>query len=341
MAAYDRQPFASGSPVIDSLFAREFAQSQAQRQAEAQAMANATARAQIAAQSELARSQMSQSQAQQDYNNLFRTSELRSRESAERDRNALLTRQLEIDKAYKEGILKRPDARTQSELEEANALADAIASQLNAAYDTRVKTRKAAIEVERQRALSGFTPFTLDSTINTKYEQMLKDAEDQEFQTVLEIGTKNNPGQFKVDPATKRFVPVRFGVPGAAVAPASNPAALGVPPIAAAPVITSGTTSLGGLTLGPNTFAPQTLTESASPADLFGNRTPVTPAPPMPSVRRTFRNATVLLTPEDNALLDTVPPEQRPVMVNQWLNTGRARLAPAAIPYTEPDYNRF
>lgn len=75
-------------------------------------------------------------------------------------------------------------------------------------------------------------------------------------------------------------------------------------------------------------------------------------APPVPSVRRALGNSTVLLLPEDDALLArqllSVPVEQRPtayrVMIDQWLQAGRAVMVPPAtpvIPYEEPNYNRF
>lgn len=318
-------PYSSTHPAIDALFTREFAGRQLDTQTEEAERQRQVVRQQIMAQERVAQAQQRYAQQQAEYNNLFRTQQLTSQEKAEAARNKILQQQADTDKAYREGILKRPDARTQSELEEANTLADAIASQLNAAYDTRLATRKAEIEALRQRDLKSFTPFTLDSTINTKYEQMLKDAEGQEFQAVLEVGTKNNPGQFKVDPATKRFVPVRFG--GAVVTPVTpavvpNPAALGTDAIVVPAPASNNSPKLLGIPgpIGDALFNPMGAT---APAPAVA---PVAPAS-VPSVRRAYGSRVILLTPEDDAMLrktlDATPAELQPKVFRDMIERFR------------------
>jgi len=208
---YNFPAYASTHPAIAQLFANEFAQRQAVQQASQAQAAQETARAQIAAQSRLAEAQLRGQQQSQDQANLFRMQELKSREDAEAVRAKIAQQNADTEQKFRAG----PAARSQVDIDEANASSEALAEQFNAAYQTRLKTATATIEAARKTALNDYKiiPFTASATkeINAKHDQLLKDSEDKITQEILDISIKNAPGVIGFDPLSKKFRSLKLG----------------------------------------------------------------------------------------------------------------------------------
>lgn len=363
------QPFSSGSPIIDQLFSREFAQRQAEQAALEAAATRGVQRQQIQAQSDLARAQQQSTAQQQEYNNLFRMQELGSREKAEADRNTLLKRELDIRE--KASRVSTDEERRKAAIIDANAAAVNDAQRANALYKINFDKMLTAEKAKRTGFLGtglGSTAGVFDDPKSPDYKKVQNQAFDTvRTQLLAEKGGALN--SLIPDPDTFTFRPVQYDETGKAIAlpiPSTsgtvgggydymgnpiNPAGLGPSAAPAAVPAAPTTTSSGGPGVG-DMFRAALV--GAMPSVFGATATPKGAPVPQPSVRRAFGNSTVLLTPEDDATLArqllAVPAEQRPAayraMVDQWLQSGRARIMapPVTISPADaalPNYNAY
>lgn len=365
MATFDRQPFASTHPAIDALFAREFANRQAQREEDAKAAADATGRAQIAAQSQLAQAQLQEAQQQADYNRLFREREFQAKEAGDKIREAQANRGLDIQEKYFGVRPGLADETRKNDIATANAQAKAAAARVQDAYESSLET---ALNAEAGARTHWYMPGdkaahrkVLDDPMNPDRQKI-----EQDTWNLITSGLKNDKtgaGSLIIpDFKTRTFKPVQYDSAGNLNTgpyttgkpneydylgnPVANPAALGAKVTVMPPSVITGsapTTTASGDSNLADIF--RVMAIGAMPSVFGATKTPAAaPIVPAPSVRRTFSNASVLLTPEDDAMLTRQPLETVPALVEGWLRSGRATLAPSAtppIPYTEPSYNRF
>ena len=364
-ASYDIAPFSSTNPAIDALFTREFAQRQADREAVAKAAAGAIARSQIGAQSQLAQAQLEQAQAQQQYNNLFREREFQAKEAGDKIREEQINKQLEIDKAWKVPRTDLESERRKQAIIDANANNVNDAARANALYQIALEAELARAKKEDVSKFmpglrGGPTIEQLDDPNHPVRRALNKKVFDSVYRQL--VAEKGGTVQAVVpDPATFTFKPIQFDETGKSIAlplpapkptiPNDNPAGLGTIP----DVSTTVTPAYGGP--GTTSFVPRVDLSNFSSVPTTANPNPaalgvtVQLAAPQPSVRRLLGNTAILLTPEDDATLQrqllSIPAEQRPAayraMVEQWFQSGRARLAPTVpiAPEPEPNYNRF
>jgi len=357
------QPFSSGSPVIDALFSREFAVRQADQAAAEAAAARAIQRQQIQAQSDLARAQQQSTAQQNEFNNLFRM-------QSESERNALFKRQLDIDEKARIPRTDLETERRKAAIIDANAAANNDAQRANALLQINIDSAVAAAKKDLPWGAGNFggvTAANLDDPTHPARKAINKLAFDKvRTQLLSEKGGALN--SLIPDPDTFTFRPVQYDETGKAIAlpipsiaPTAgggydymgnpiNPAGLG-PSAAPAVVPVPTTASSGGPGVG-DMFKAALI--GAMPSVFGATATPKkAPVAPQPSVRRAFGNSTVLLTPEDDATLArqllAVPAEQRPAayraMVDQWLQSGRARIMapPVTISPADalPNYNAY
>jgi hypothetical protein len=377
VAYFDIQPFASTNPAVGQLFAAEFAQRQAQRQADAQAAAQEIARQQIQAQSQLAQSQQQANLQQQQYNNLFREREFQSREKDDAEKNALFKQQLGIQQqnadTEKAARVPRTEAeRRKAAIIDANSNAMNDAARANALYQINVDGAVAAAKKALPMGaglFGGTTAANLDDPNHPARKLINK----QEFDAVRAQLLAEKSGALNSlipDPNTFTFKPVQYDETGKAIAlpmptAGSNYDYMGNPVDNAGAASALGTSTAAPVPSATTATTPMATAVPTSKAgwldyiggidmrSLFGMKPVAAISPPIvsqPSVRRAFGNSTILLSPEDDATLArqllAIPTEQRPAayraMVDQWLQAGRAHLAPAAIPVTpEPNYPRF
>jgi hypothetical protein len=351
MAYFDIQPFASTNPAVGQLFASEFAQRAAQRQTDQQAAANEIARQQIMAQSQLAQAQLRGQQQSQDQANLFRMQQLTSQEKAEEARNKILQQQADTDKAARVPRTDLEAERRKSEIIDANAAAINDAQRANALYQIEVNKRVADAKAAGHL-------FTWEKSFDDPNHPVRQKINRDAFDAVY-LGLKSEKGTAQSlipDPDTFTFKPVQYDETGKAIVPPKptlkppgDPSNPGAAALDATPNVAPPDAAANPAALGPMSPEAQAITAVGQPivdkvlssaADMFGIKAPVTaPVAPTatlgtPSVRRLLGSTTVLLTPEDDAVLQrqliAIPAEQRPAaykaIIGQLLQSRRAVL---------------
>lgn len=224
---FDAPVYASTNPAVADLFRSEFAQRQAQQAAYEALAAQDTRRQEIAAQERLAQAQLKAGLDQQNYNNLFRVAEFNDRKSGGDEQRALLTRQLDIDQKYKEGLVAKPGNRTAADQEAFNTDSDTISNQLQSAYDTKYAIASAALKkvYDDTAASSGLFGYDVRGTIakaKADYETALANLPDKIFSDVQDMATRYYPpASYRADPISKKFFSVRGRTGNAASATVS------------------------------------------------------------------------------------------------------------------------
>src|SRR5436190_4774310 len=358
-------PYASGSPIVDSLFGREFANYQVEDRARQQAAANEIARQQIMAQSELARAQQQSNAQQQQYNNLFRERDFAAKEKGDEERNALFKRQLDSDEKARVPRTDLEAERRKNAIIDANSTAANDASRANALFkinlEEALKTAKAGLH---WYTMGGPSAANLDDPAHPAYRAIQKQVFDRVRNQLLSEkgGALNN---LIPDDQTFEFKPVQFDDKGNAIvapykappgsigsgfdymgnpiASAANPAALG-PTVPTIPGTSTVAPDYDSASFLKAIIQPSVNKAFSSMADMFGIKAPATPTvqpATSPSVKRLLvdaagRETSVMLTPADDAELQrqliAIVPEQRPAayrtIIGQLLQNGRALMSP-------------
>lgn len=341
--AYGSPIFSSANPAVDALFGREFGAYQEAERARQQAAQNALLGQQIQAQSALAQAQLRGQQQQQATADLFRMQQGKQ-----------VDRQLDIDEKYKAGLTSKPNLRSAQDIEEANAASDAIASQLNGSYQTKLNAARMDLNKrmnDELKAASTLGVFPATNAhlkeISDKYDQQLKALDDTILSQTQDIGTRYYPpGSFGVDPINRKFIPVRIGGAKAVTPPGPTPPD---PNVAIGPAVKdSGSVSPVPFTMTQPAAQP-TATAFGNPfsgiAGLFGARSGAAPEVSNMPVRIPVQGGGTLEMPSDVAAeterqLRLIAPEQRAAAAgairDQLLKSGRARIIAAPVELGQP-----
>lgn len=364
--AYAAPIFSSGNPTVDQLFGREFGVRQLEQAAQLESKRDATLRQQIMAQERVAQAQLAGQQQQQREANLFRMSELQDRRDQSAERNRLFGEQVAVEKAYKEGLLKKPGERSATDIEAFNADSETIANQLNALYQNKLSVGEAAAKKTYEDALAlpqntGWWDNMgggASKKVKAAYDQTLAVLQDKTLNEVNEIAIRYYPqASFKVDTVGKKFLPVRIGGAPSATQPPRDDAAPLVVPVTPAPGPTTQASPV------PFNMAPAPTGEPTGPGNPgawmmnklgFGPKAaPVAPAAPM--IQIPVPDGVIEMSAQDademQRQLGSVAPEQRDAtaaaIFGQLSKSGRARLIarppaatamPAMIPSGYPGF---
>jgi hypothetical protein len=349
--AYPSPIYSSANPAVDQLFGREFAAYQSTQAARERAAQEEIARSQIGAQYRLAQAQLQGTQADRDYNRLFREREFQSREKGDEARNALYRDQLKIqqqaadtDKAWKVPRTDLESERRKQAIIDANAAANNDAQRANALLQINID---AAVAAEKKKLpwgagnLGGVTAANLDDLTHPARKEINKRAFDTvRTQLLAEKGGALN--SLIPDPDNFTFKPVQFdsqgnvmaapfkapgGTPvdfdymGNPVAPVSPGVAAGLGPVT--PTVTPDAATANPAALGPTAQAVMAVGQPlvdrtmSSAADMFGIKAPTLSPPIAPQTIQVpvdeahFLEMSAADAAEAERQLRAIPPEQR------------------------------